>query len=578
MTRPLLRTLVVGAVLMPLLIFPKAGAAQFRESPPPPAYALRNVTVIHADGRREAGVNLVVRGGLIASWGPDVEIPGDARVLEGDSLFVYPGLVDAQGKAEVEFPEIERSDSVRSWDGPRNLQGFLAHRRVADYLTHTGADGKEQRAAGIVAAGIHADGALAAGLGIAILYRTDVDRPWELIANDNIGLAMAFQSGKGVYPGTLFGIIAFMRQAFEDAARDGMIREAYARSPEGLGVPSVDPDYTVLRRVMAGEIPVYFTANRAEDIRRVLALSDEYGFRPVIVGGHEAWRVAGELARRDITVLIDGDFPERDKWKVEEEPESGEAEEEEAEPDSAQAEAARAEQAEVAEPEELEPAAAREQKRLEDIWSNAGRLEAARVTFAITTGGGDADLREAARKAIEYGLTEAAALRALTITPAALLGIPHVPRLEEGLAATFVALTGPLFDEDSEVKYTFVEGNYEEGAAGGAGGDAPAVVVTGDWTIKMEASGQEFIFEASLDMKPDGSFRGTARNDQVGSATIRGKVSGNDISFTLSINAGGQQFELSAEGTVEADRMSGSGESPFGSFTFSGRKTPGGVR
>ena len=37
-----------------------------------------------------------------------------------------------------------------------------------------------------------------------------------------------------------------------------------------------------------------------------LELADEIGFRPIIVGGHEAWMVADELADRGIPVLIGG--------------------------------------------------------------------------------------------------------------------------------------------------------------------------------------------------------------------------------------------------------------------------------
>ncbi|HEX9729715.1 MAG TPA: hypothetical protein VGA37_14525 [Gemmatimonadales bacterium] len=567
MIRWSLRHSIVAAVACTPLAWPAGAAAQHRAPPPSPAYALERVTVVYPDGRRETGVTIVVRGGLIENMGAGVAIPADAEVLEGDSLYVYPGLVDAQGKAAVAFPEVERGDSVRSWDAPRDLQGMLAHRRVVNYLTQTGPDGKEQRAAGLVAAGIIPSGALAAGLGAAILYRTDVERPWEMVVNDDVGLSMAFQGAQGVYPGTLFAVIAYMRQAFEDARRDGVIREAYARNPSGLGTPGFDPDYAVLRRAMAGQLRVFFAANGAEDIRRVFALSDEYGIKPVIVGGHEAWRVADELVRRQIPVLIDGDFPKPDDWKPPK-PDTTVA-------DSAAADTARAAAAPAA-PEALDPAAAREKKRLEDIWSNAGRLEAARVTFAITSGGGDGNVLEATRKSIEYGLTESAALAAITSVPATLLGIPQVTRLGAGTPATFVAWSGPIFEEKSEVRYVFVEGGYEKGAGGGGGG-APAVVVTGAWTITMAAGGQEFPFEASLTMDPDGSFRGTATSE-VGSASMRGNVSGNRVHFTMSVNAGGQEFEMTGDGTVEGDRMSGSGEGPFGPFSFSGRKHPGGAR
>lgn len=576
-----LRNAIVSALVVATLVPSRSAKAQFRELPPPPAYALRNVTVVHADGRQEVGINVVVRGGLIEAMGAGIEIPGDAQILEGDSLYVYPGIVDGDGEAEVAFPEIERSDSVRSWDAPRALQGLLAHRRVTDYLTQTGADGKDRRAAGIVAAGIHPRGALAAGLGAAILYRTDVERPWELVANDNVGLSMAFQSGQGVYPGTLFGVIAYVRQAFEDAKRDGLILQAYSESPERLGVPGFDPDYAVLRDAMAGRIPVYFAANRAEDIRRVLGLSDEYGFRPVIVGGHEAWRVAAELARRNVPVLIDGDFPEPDDWEEpEDEPEAEASEPDAATPDSLEQQAPPAgEPQEEEAQEELEPAAAREKKRIEDIRSNAGRLADAGVSFAITSGGGDGDIRQAARHSIKYGLSEAAALQAITEVPAAMLGIPNVTRIGAGMSATFVAMSGPIFDEDSEIRHTFVEGGYEKGAGAGGSGDAPAVVVTGDWVITFKSPGQEFPFDVHLEMDPDGSFRGSATSAQVpGRTSLRGRVSGNRIDFTMSIDTGGQQIEMSAEGTVEADSMSGSGDGPFGSFTFTGKKKPGGIR
>src|SRR5690606_11305278 len=98
----------------------------------------------------------------------------------------------------------------------------------------------------------------------------------------------------------------------------------------------------------------------------------------------------------------------------------------------------------------------------EESYANAVRLSAAGVRFALTSGGGEAALLEGARRAIEYGLSEADALRALTATPAALFGAPHLARIEAGLPATFIVADGPLFDEETKLVYTFVEGALEE--------------------------------------------------------------------------------------------------------------------
>jgi imidazolonepropionase-like amidohydrolase len=561
------RRTTLGTAIM-LAMVPGPVAAQFRDVPLPPAYAVRGATVVRSDGSRDTSVTIVVRGRLIEAMGHNVTVPGDAKLLDGDSLYVYPGLVDAHGRADVAFPEIERSDSVRSWDAPRDLQGFLAHRRVVDYLELSSDGGKAQRTSGVVAAGVLPDRGLASGLGAAIVYRLHVHSAWELIANDNVGLAMAFQGGQGVYPSTLFGIIAYVRQAFEDARRDGLIQAAYTTDPTGMGVPSLDPDYAVLRRVMEGQTPVLYTADRAEDIRRVLRLATEFEFHPIIVGGGEAWRVAGELARRNIPVLIDGDFPKPDKWK----PASADTIQE-APPSPADTVAGSVEPQHA----DLEPAAAREKERIENIRANAGRLARAGVRFAITSGGGDGNLLEAARLAIEYGLAEDVALRAITSVPAALLGMPNVSRIGPGLSATFIVTSGPIFDKDTKILHTFVEGGYEVGGEAG-GGEAPTVVVSGGWTMTLSAGGQEFVMEAMLTMDPDGSFDGNVTNDQFGTAPMRGRVSGSRMTFTITLSFGGQQAELTGEGSVEGDRVSGNGESPFGAFSFTGTKKPGGAR
>ncbi len=84
--------------------------------------------------------------------------------------------------------------------------------------------------------------------------------------------------------------------------------------------------------------------------------------------------------------------------------------------------------------------------------------------------------------------------------------------------------------------------------------------------------------EASLEMDADGSVSGSVSNEMFGSAPIRGRVSGSKFTFTITISFGGQSMELSGDGTVEGDRLTGSGDGPFGAFSLSGRKDPGGAR
>src|SRR5690606_339037 len=117
-----------------------------------------------------------------------LEIPADARVLEGEGLIVYPGFVDAQGKVKYSFPEVEApSTPVAPWDPPRELQGFTPHRRVVDVLQATSADLADQRKKGIVAAAVYPTDALMPGRGALVMMRADARTPMQTVLVPELG-------------------------------------------------------------------------------------------------------------------------------------------------------------------------------------------------------------------------------------------------------------------------------------------------------------------------------------------------------------------------------------------------------
>lgn len=542
----------VGLLL--LLVFPEVGEAQYQASPPPAAYAIENATVVHADGSQDAGVNLVVRRGLIQAMAPGAPIPPDAQVLDGASLWIYPGMVDAHLGADFEFPTSFQGDRVLSWAPPREAQGFTPHRRVASHLTGGGSDFRSERIRGVIAAGVHPTQGMAPGQGAGILLRKTTRTPWDLVTQPRLGLFFSFQGARGGYPSSLFAVVAYFRQMFEDAAHHGLLESEFARNPAGMTAPPWDPDFEALREAASGGVPVYFQADDDEDVRRVLALSDEIGFRPIIMGGEESWQLAGELGARGVPVLLSVAFPEPGEW-------NGSADGIETSPDGPA----------------LEPAAAREKERLENAYSTAARLEEAGVTLALTSGGGQGDLREGARKAIQYGLSESAALRALTSTPADLLGMPSLSSLTPGMAATFIVTDGPLFDESTEIRYTFVEGELEPGRKSPEAGAEvePAVDVTGTWSVSVVAQGMEMSFVMVL-VQDGASFSGSMTGGEMGDALVKdGLVSGDKLTFTLVFSMGTETLEMISSATAEGDRVTGSGSSAMGGFTFTGTREPG---
>ena len=547
-----IRRAAARAALLTLVLAPSA-TAQYTEPPPPAAYALEDVTLLRFDGSMAEGVTVVVRGPLVETVDTGAVAPDDARVLQGEGLRIYPGLVDAWGRVEADLPRPPDDQEVVEWDPTRLAQGFTPHLRIVDHLTATGASLEDRRAAGIVASGVFPTRGYAAGLGAVLLHRPDAEHPRELVAVPEVGLSLSFQGSPVAYPSTLFGVMADLRQRFADARRLGRLEEEYEESPSGLTRPPWDPDLAVLRRAAGAGLPVFFSAWRAEDIRRVLDLSAELGFSPVVVGGGEAWKVAERLAAADVPVLASLDVPEPRHWEPDEDAPG--------EPSA-----------------DLRPRAARERERLVDLYANPGRLEEAGVRFALTSGGGIADLRQGARRAVEYGLSEGAALAALTRSPAEILGIGPAARVVPGWSATFIVTDGPLFDEGTRVLYTFVEGvlhEVERESAAGSG-EPPSVDVSGRWTVVVEGADQGRVEYAMTLEQTGGRVTGTAEAPEGPTVRIqRGTVSGDELQLTLIIESGGVLGEAEATAVVEGDRMEGSGSGDFGDFELTARRGPG---
>lgn len=605
---PTLRATSILAAALLLAGISSPAAAQHETPPEPAAYALEDVTLVRPGDTTMSGVNLVVRGPVLEAVGPDVAVPEDAQVLEGDSLRVYPGLVDAEGGTELAWPGAKPGEDgsnggerggaeVVPWNPSREAQGFTPSRRAVDAVDVTGEDLASSRKSGVVASAVHPADGIAPGSGVLLLHRPGAGTPRELVLRPELGPVLAFETADQAYPSTHFGVVAYLRQQFEDARRLQAVQAAHRENAAGMEAPGWDPALEALVSATDGSPRVFFRAHRAQDIRQALDMAEAWGFRPVVVGGREAWKVADRLADSDVPVLVSLDFPTARRWKPDEE-EGGEepdadAPEGEAPPDTAGGgepgvpggeageggPAADTAAAAGGQEEELEAEVLREKRRLEDAYANAARLVDAGVRVALTSGDGEADLREGARKAVEYGLAEEEALRALTTVPAGLLGAPWLTRAEAGYPANLVVASGPLLEEGTEIRYTFVEGRLEVGVEPGAEPEEPpAVDVTGRWEVEME--GAMGSFDVTLSLEQQGArFEGTMTTQFGPGKVVNGVVSGNEVSFALVVDAGGDTVRLDLSGEASGDEMSGTGSGPpqVGSLTWeASRAGPGG--
>jgi hypothetical protein len=173
---------------------------------------------------------------------------------------------------------------------------------------------------------------------------------------------------------------------------------------------------------------------------------------------------------------------------------------------------------------------------------------------------------------VEYGLAPLDGLTAMTTTPATLLGIPTVTRVAVGFPATFMVASGSIMNDDSEIRYTFVEGRLtrarERSAADAGSGEEAAADLTGTWSGTWSGGGQEaplnFVFRQSA----DGSISGDVEAVGQGEAPVSGRIQGRSV--TLSIQPPDMTEPIVLTGTLSEDgnRITGGGSTPGGDLEF----------
>jgi imidazolonepropionase-like amidohydrolase len=224
------------------------------------------------------------------------------------------------------------------------------------------------------------------------------------------------------YPGSLMGTVAYARQALYDAARYREEWKGYEAAPRGRKRPAYDPALQAWQDVLAGKELLIVTATRENDVRRALALADEFKVRVAVADAPQAARVAELIKTRKLPLLVSVNFdPPRA-------PTFGTPDDE------------------------------KERHDIDEAERNPAELHKAGISFALVSAFAP-DFLAGVRKAIERGLPAEAALRAITLAPAEVLGVAdRLGSLEAGKIANVVVWSGEPLAKDTKAKMVFVDG------------------------------------------------------------------------------------------------------------------------
>ncbi len=394
------------------------------QDPRPKAYAFTNANIYQDHETLLQSATLLIRDGKIESIGKNVRIPNGYVEIDLDGKYIYPSLIDMY--THYGMPEVERR-SGNPYSGREQIRSDISGAYNANEAIKSQFSAAEAFTLDAKAAKAWRD----LGFGTVLTFRPDgISRGSSAIVtvgetNSNEELILSevaahysFDKGSSsqAYPSSAMGYIALLRQTYLDASwyKD--------QSPKPFTDKSLDA-WLGLQ-----DLPQIFEVGSWSSLLRADKVGDEFGIQYIIKGDGDEYKRIDEVKATQAPIIAPVNYPEA---------------------------------YDVEDPLDAYHISLANMKHWELAPTNLGVLEANEIEFAITSEGlkNKKDFWKHVRKAIQYGLSEEAALKSLTYTPAKLLSIQNiVGDLSPGKMANFIISSGSLFEDDAIIYENWVQG------------------------------------------------------------------------------------------------------------------------
>ncbi len=400
-------------------------------------YAFTNATIVKDAQTTLTNATLVIRDGKIVSVGNGVTIPKDAVVVDCKDKYIYPSFIDIFSDYGMPQAQRQQGGGGFNFNAPAQLtsnqkgaygwnQALKSDVNAYKIFTADEARAKPLRDMGFGTVLSHQKDGITRGTGTVVTLANEADN--YLIVKDKASAHLSFNKGTSgqSYPGSLMGSIALLRQTYLDA-------QWYKNNPSASGLKGDGVNITLKYFNDQQSLPQIFDpADRAGtdfwNIIRADRVGDEFGVQYILKATGKEYQRIKEVAATKAPLIVGLNFPAA---------------------------------MDVEDPNDARLVSLADMKNWELAPTNPAAIEKAGISFALTS----ADLRDARtfmtnlRKAMENGLSEKAAMEALTKTPATWLGVyDKVGSIDNGKLANFVITTGPVFAERTTILQNWIQG------------------------------------------------------------------------------------------------------------------------
>jgi len=362
---------------------------------------------------------LLIKGDEIIAIGEGISIPKNAIIHNVEGAYIYPSFIDVYtnyGLGDVEKsewkprPQLEsKTSGAYSWNQAlkpeyQAAQHFSPNKKVAAQMRSNGF--------GTVLS-FQKDGI---ARGTSCIVSLSDNRAQKVLIKENTSAHYSFKKGSSrqSYPSSFMGSVALLRQSIYDAL--------WANHNKDESNLSLNALHQNLKLKAIIEVDNRHAALTAEE------LSKEFKMNFIIKGSGDEYQNVKELKKTGSTFILPLNFPKA---------------------------------YDVSNAFLTLDLTLQRMKHWEQAPANPAILAAEEIKFAFTT----ADLKDSKdfipnlRKTLDYGLSKADALHALTTVPAKIIGLENsLGILKKGMKANFVIWDHDLFEEDSKLLENWVQG------------------------------------------------------------------------------------------------------------------------
>ncbi|MCI9116236.1 MAG: amidohydrolase [Acutalibacter sp.] len=380
---------------------------------------IKNGFIRPIDGEDIPGGQVLIDNGKILAVGKTVEAPAGAEILDASGCLVAPGFVEGHCHIGLD----EEAIGFEGADYNESTDPVTPHMRGIDGLNPMDEALFDAYSHGVTTAVTGPGSANVVG-GTFLAVKLCGRRVDDMVVKNPVAMKIAFgENPKRCYGGnnkkapiTRMGTAALLRETLQKAQNYKEALDAWEKDPKENKKPDFDMKLHAMLPVMRGEIPLKSHAHRADDIFTSLRIAKEFGVDITLDHCTEGHLIAEELAAEQRPCLVGPTFGSKSKFELK-----------------------------------------------NKCWDTPRALVEKGLKVAIITDAPVIPLKYlplCAGLAMEAGLEEKEAWKAVTLNPAEIAGIAHrVGSLTPGKDADVVIYKGdPLKDMQCKTLVTIIDG------------------------------------------------------------------------------------------------------------------------